>query len=96
MTTIRETQASINKWQRERFPFATTEGVLNHLNEEVIEFFLEPSAEEAADIMILLYGWAGKVGVDLLAEVDKKMLKNRHRKWNIQPDGTGRHTKDSE
>ena len=92
---IRETQASINKWQNERFPNATLAGILKHLSEEFAEFLANPSSEEAADIIILLFAWAKEEEIpDLLVAVDKKMLKNRHRRWNIQPDGTGRHIKD--
>lgn len=92
---MRETQTSVNQWQEEQFPNATTDGIIKHLREEFNEFLDDPSPEEAADIVILLYAWANawanKVGIDLHDEVDKKMIKNRNRSWNIQPDGTGRH-----
>lgn len=93
-----ETQASINEWQRERFPTATNAGVIKHLREEFEEFISADgwgttieASEEAADVVMLLYCWAMLNGVDLHAEIDRKMAKNRAREWNIQPDGTGRH-----
>jgi NTP pyrophosphatase (non-canonical NTP hydrolase) len=91
----RETQQTINAWQREQFPNATLAGVVNHLKEEFAEFITETdmlrAQIEAADVVILLYCWAGHHGVDLNAAIDTKMSVNRKRKWNIQSDGTGRH-----
>lgn len=91
-----ETQATINQWQRQQFPAAGAIGVVNHLREEFWEFLDAPSDEaavqEAADIVILLYSWAMLNGIDLHAEIDRKMEKNRARQWTIQDDGTGRHT----
>lgn len=91
-----ETQQSINVWQRETFPDATEEGVLGHLKEEFWEFFFSKqtaseAAVEAADLVILLYCWAGMNKIDLHAVIDEKMKVNRNREWNIQSDGTGRH-----
>jgi NTP pyrophosphatase (non-canonical NTP hydrolase) len=93
---VSETQATINAWQRETFPTATTNGVIGHLREEFEEWLTAESDElagvEAADLVILLYCWCDQVGIDLHAEIDKKMVRNRARTWHIQPDGTGRHT----
>jgi NTP pyrophosphatase (non-canonical NTP hydrolase) len=92
---VSETQASINRWQAAQFPTATMSGVVKHLTEEFEEFLDAPlgesAAEEAADIVILLYCWAMMNGTNLHAEIDRKMAKNRARVWNIQADGTGRH-----
>ena len=94
-----ETQSTINAWQRERFPTAAVGGVIGHLREEFREFLTAvpgtpEAAEEAADIVILLYCIAMLEGFDLHAEIDKKMAKNRTRQWVIQPDGTGRHVRE--
>jgi NTP pyrophosphatase (non-canonical NTP hydrolase) len=90
-----ETQESINAWQGRHFPDATSEGVVNHLKEEFQEFLTEndklETAVEAADLVILLYAWAGKHGLDLHAAIDAKMKINRSREWTIQEDGTRRH-----
>lgn len=49
---------------------------------------------EAADVLIVLYGLAHLRGFDLHAEVDKKMMINRHkREWVANGDGTGYHIK---
>jgi NTP pyrophosphatase (non-canonical NTP hydrolase) len=92
---LRETQATVNQWQAEQFPAARSAGVVNHLREEFREFLDAPSdaeaAEEAADIVILLYFWASLTSFDLHAEIDRKMARNRARSWNILFDGTGRH-----
>lgn len=49
---------------------------------------------EAADVLIVLYGVAHMRGFDLHAEVDKKMLINRSRRWAVRGDGTGYHVKE--
>ena len=46
-------------------------------------------AEEAADVMIMLYRLAQQQDFDLQACVDAKMLINRARKWRQCGDGTG-------
>lgn len=50
-------------------------------------------ADEAADVLIVLYGMAALYGFDLHAEVDRKMEINRDRKWIANGDGTGRHVR---
>ncbi|HLY04892.1 MAG TPA: hypothetical protein VKR31_04005 [Rhizomicrobium sp.] len=47
--------------------------------------------EQIADCMSIT---AGKLGYDIVAEVDRKMAINRERKWNVGPDGHGYHVKD--
>lgn len=108
MTTIyRETQQSINEWQRQHFPNATPQGVLRHFQEEVRELLdaiaeLKPDypsyiklCHEFADVYILLCALCQEyMNTDLHAVVDRKMQVNRARQWNIQPDGTGRHVKE--
>lgn len=99
-----ETFETINQWQRDTFPNATVEGILNHIEEEINEFQTAPTEGEkrleAADLIILLSAWLdatrGRTGLELnlygaQTVVDYKMMVNRKREWNIQPDGTGRH-----
>ncbi len=50
--------------------------------------------EEAADVLIVLYGLAHLDGFDIHDKVDSKMTKNRGRKWKPNGDGTGYHVKD--
>lgn len=48
---------------------------------------------EAADVVIVLSGLAAMRGINLQAEIDKKMAINRARKWKANGDGTGYHVK---
>ncbi len=50
---------------------------------------------EAADVAIVLHGLCHMRGIDLQAEVDKKMAVNRARKWRALGDGTGYHIKET-
>lgn len=49
---------------------------------------------EAADVLIVLSGVAHMLKFDLQAEVDKKMVVNRARRWKANGDGTGYHIKE--
>lgn len=51
--------------------------------EEAQEFDKEPSAEEAADCIIVLMSWANAHDVDLEAAVLAKIEKNEKRKWEF-------------
>jgi NTP pyrophosphatase (non-canonical NTP hydrolase) len=54
----------------------------------------EKIAEELADVAIVLAVIAHRRGVDLQAEVDRKMAVNRYeREWVANGDGTGYHKK---
>lgn len=60
-----------------------------HLLEEVNELAEDPSdGEEMADCFILLMNLAEMHGHDLMTEAQKKMDKNRARKWG-KPDERG-------
>ncbi len=48
---------------------------------------------EAADVAIVLLGYAQLKKFDLQAEIDKKMAINRSRRWKANGDGTGYHIK---
>lgn len=50
--------------------------------------------EEMADCAIVLDVLAERRGIDLRAEVDRKMIRNRQRRWQVNDDGTGYHVKD--
>jgi hypothetical protein len=95
-----ESLDTINQWQRETFPLATIDGVLRHIEEEWQEFqraaTVADRVEEAADLIILLSCYIDQVtGLGAQSSVDGKMRRNRTRRWNIKPDGTGRHASDS-
>ncbi|MCD1645225.1 MazG-like family protein [Aurantimonas coralicida] len=99
-----ETQDSINRWATSVFGHSTA-GILRTAirgNEEYAELLAEiavngPSekaAEEMADVAILLLVLAGRSGVDLQDEIDRKMAKNRARKWRVDTSGHGYHIPD--
>lgn len=48
-------------------------------------------AEEVADVIIVFYRLAEYLGIDLDAEIKKKMAINRKRKWIRDGNGNGRH-----
>jgi hypothetical protein len=63
---------------------------------EAVEFSENPTLEEAADILICLYGAAfyrGWTLDDLECAIARKMNINRRRKWERQEDGTWQHIK---
>ena len=76
----RETQASIEAWRVETFgPSKTTVRMAARANEEMAELLRAltvddanpAAASECADVVIVLYGVASRLGVDLFDEVDK-------------------------
>lgn len=50
--------------------------------------------EECADVALILARVAAKAGVDLFAEMDRKMAVNRRRVWKQDGAGTGFHVRD--
>ena len=97
---MRETQGTIEEWRA-----ATFEGhcdvfdMMVRANEEMAELIRavtydpgnEPKeiADEAADVVIMLYSLATIAGFDLHEAVDRKMAVNRKRRWI--PAGAGRY-----
>jgi NTP pyrophosphatase (non-canonical NTP hydrolase) len=57
---------------------------------------LDKVPEEMADCEIVLRVLAQRRGVDLQAEVDRKMAVNRSRRWAVDGDGTGYHVKEGD
>lgn len=96
-----ETQKSIETWRLETFgPFLSAMRMGARANEEMAELLRALStgdpnaANEIADVVIVLYGVASKLGVDLHDEVDRKMNINRARTWNVDSTGHGYHVRD--
>jgi hypothetical protein len=85
-----ETLASIAQWCEKTFGPITPERMVERAGEEFEELRAEPtSAEEAADVLICLARVPG-----LWDAVQRKMVKNRLRRWNVRGDGTGYHVKE--
>ncbi|RFZ89393.1 DUF550 domain-containing protein [Shinella sp. WSJ-2] len=96
-----ENQESVNKWIEHTFgPAGSNLSVAARANEEMAELLMglavndrHPLAlEECADIVIILYRLAHRLGGDLHAAVDAKMAVNRQRTWKIA-NGHGYHVK---
>lgn len=100
-----ETQASISDWAHETFgPAGSNARVAARANEEMAELMRAltvddshpKAAEEVADIVIVLYRLATRLGVDLHSEVNRKMQVNRERQWNLDKTGHGYHVREKE
>lgn len=105
MSSSNETQATISRWAEETFgPAGTNARAIARANREMAELLehvtaddLHPeAAEEIADIMIVLYRVATRLGVDLHSEIDRKMVVNRARKWQLDGTGHGYHVKEGQ
>lgn len=103
MKTIMDLQDELGAWQAATFKeHNSTRGKAAHLKHEaqevvdaLAEFEAHPTtesfdhlAEEVADVLILALGIAAQVGFFADLAVDRKMKKNRARKWN-PPDAAG-------
>lgn len=97
-----ESQDSISEWANETFgPSGSNMRVAARANEEMAELLRalateddHPKAlEEIADIFIVLYRLAWRLGGNVHAEIDRKMAINRARKWNLDGTGHGYHRK---
>lgn len=97
-----EDQDSIALWADETFGTpATNISVACRANEEMAELLRELSKNdhtaaappEMADVLIIMYRLATRMGVDLHEEVDKKMRINRQREWKLDGDGHGKHVR---
>lgn len=94
----------ITDWQRETFGTPTVTVAFERAREEWAEMFdgfhedwsPEEQAEEAADVVITLAAFVRALGFDLAEVLEKKMAKNRVRKWVTRGDGTGDHVKEGE
>lgn len=96
----KETQATITEWIETTFgPAESNARVLARANEEMAELLRNVTIddrhsdipEEMADVVIVLYRVATRLGVDLMEEVDKKMAINRARLWAKDGSGCGYH-----
>ena len=99
----RETQASISAWAEATFgPVGSNARVAARANEEMAELLraltiddtnFVAAIEEAADVFIVLYRLAERLGVDIHAVIDAKMKVNRARTWVKDGLGCGKHVR---
>lgn len=83
------TQEMVESWQNKTFGNITPETRLQKVVEEMVEFSETPNEEEAADVLITLFGYAAACGFDLLEVGYKKHRENEsNRVWELQPDGS--------
>lgn len=97
-----ESQMSISMWAEQTFgPVSSNARVAARANEEMAELLRALTAddnhpkapEEIADILIVLYRLANRMGVDIHNEVNRKMEINRARKWEMDNTGHGYHVR---
>lgn len=98
-----ETQQSIAAWAAETFGEAGSNiRVATRANEEMAELLRAlavddhhpKAAEEIADVVIILYRLAHRLGADLAGSIDVKMATNRTREWKKDGSGHGYHLRD--
>lgn len=99
----RENQVSIALWAGQTFGEAGSNArVAARSNEEMAELLRKltvddahsEAPEEIADVVIVLFRLAERMGVDLLAEIDAKMKINRARVWRTDGSGHGYHVRE--
>lgn len=103
---VSETTASISKWAEETFGVAGSNArVAARANEEMAELLRKvtsakdgeadtETAQECADVVIVLHRLAHRCGYDLNAMVDRKMEINRQRQWKQDGSGHGYHVRE--
>ena len=101
---MNETQETISQWAETTFgPASSNARVAARANEEMAELLRAltiddqhpKAAEEIADIFIVLFRLATRLGVDVRDEIDKKMTVNRYeRTWRKDGNGHGYHVRE--
>jgi NTP pyrophosphatase (non-canonical NTP hydrolase) len=88
-----QTFARMADFFKRRMPLLSTAGQQAKLREELEELLSEPSAEEAADVAIVLGAMAHTHGWDLDAAIAAKMKVNEARVWELHEGGFYKHRK---
>lgn len=96
LATPSETIATVTAWANETFGEATVLAQIMRAEKEWLELksllgngtSLDKLAEEAADVCICLYRVIGTLDPEA---INKKMAKNRARKWNVDGQGCAQH-----
>src|SRR5262245_54112167 len=96
-----ENQFTISEWAEQTFgPAGSNVRVAVRANEEMAELLRAltvdekhpKAAEEVADIFVL-YRVATRLGVDINAEIERKMAINCKREWKLDGSGHGYHVR---
>jgi NTP pyrophosphatase (non-canonical NTP hydrolase) len=99
---MNETQQTISAWALTTFgEVVSNVSAATRANKEMAELLMalaiddrHPEAgEEIADIVIILFRLAERLGIDLFAEIDRKMSINRQRRWQLDGAGHGYHVR---
>jgi hypothetical protein len=95
IATPSETIATVTAWANETFGQATILAMVKRSRDEFNELLdligdcaPDKIAEEAADVCICLYRVIGTLDPEA---INKKMAKNRARKWNVDGQGCAQH-----
>lgn len=102
---MRWTQREITQWGNDTFGFTKVRSVGTRMNKEVAELLtaleywevtgsitnLEAAREECADVGIMLFQVADKLGLDLLEGMNRKMDVNEKRVWRKTKTGDHQH-----
>lgn len=97
-----ETEASIEAWRAQTFGnYPSRQKMVARMNREMAELVdavadrvpAEKIVEEVADVVIVAYGVAGCLGLNLHNAIDAKMAVNRKRTWRVK-EGIGHHVHD--
>ena len=87
--TFSEFQTMVGKWADKTTAHSTTQSIIHHIKDELMELVITPgSPEEWADIFLLLLHGAHRNGFDLLEEAKKKFDEAKQRKWG-EPESKG-------
>lgn len=97
-----ETQQSVTEWANATFGVAGSNARVAARANEMAELLRAITVDDAspmapaevADVVIVLYRLATRLGVNLHDEVDKKMAINRARQWKLDATGHGYHVRD--
>lgn len=93
-THIGEVTELVTDWANVTFPLRTDGSMALKLYEEIGEMLKSGgSADEVADVFIMLLDYAKRHHVDIARAVSNKIAINYERKWVISDSGVGQHVK---
>ncbi len=84
-TPVRAFERALQEWEELR----------DLIDSGEFEYVPADAAEECADVAITLCGLVDALGFDLADEIEKKMAKNRARKWPAPGTGPSQHIEEA-